>query len=42
MRMADFITEIKEAGEDLKAEQEEQERQIRKAQAKAHSRSHRR
>jgi len=42
MRMPDFITEMREAGEDLKEEREEQERQIRQAQAKAHSRAHRR
>jgi len=40
--MADFITEIAEAGEDLKKEQEEQNRQMRRAQAKAHSKSRRR
>ena len=32
--MKDFITEMLEAGEDLKKEQEEQRRQMRKAQAK--------
>ena len=40
--MKDFITEIAEAGEDLKKEKEEHDRQIRKAQSKAYSKSHRR
>jgi len=39
--MIDFIQEISEAGEDLKKEQDEQNRQMRRAQAKAHSKSRR-
>lgn len=41
MKMKDFITEISEAGEELKKEKEEHDRQIKKAQAKAYSKSHR-
>jgi len=40
--MRAFIQEISEAGEDLKREKEEQERQVRKEKAKAYSKSHRR
>ena len=41
--MRDFITEISEAGEDLKKEKDEHDRQMKKAQqAKKFSKSHRR
>lgn len=39
MRMPDFIIEIMEACEDLKKEQEEQNRQMRRAEAKAKSKA---
>ncbi len=42
MRMGDFIVEITEALEDLKKEKEAQEKEVKKAQTKAYSKSHHR